>query len=262
MAAQQLEQPLGLAVHGRIRAQQGCLLVEGFAGPGNEDGGNTEGDPVGGLHQEGGAGDVPGGIATGLKGGADPAVREGGAIGLALHQHLASEFGDGGTIPLHGDEAVVLLGGGVGEWVENVGVVKGSPAGGPFLHGLGHHVGHGPVELSAVFNRLLDRLENVLGQGRLHLGQIKNVLGPEFLEGSRRTRGRGRPLLNRLEGGETLGTGHGVLSFIHHPWRRSSPWVKRLLPISWIATKKPRFRGNADGNLTATKPIFRDRPLK
>ena len=106
----------------------------------------------------------------------------------------------------------MLLGGGVGEWVENVGVVEGTPAGGPLLHGLGHYVGHGPVELSALLNRLLDRLENVLGQGRLHLGQIKNVLGPEFLEGRRRTRGRGRPFLNRLEGGETLGARHRTLN--------------------------------------------------
>ena len=218
LAAEQFEQPLGLAVHGRIGAQQGCLLVEGFAGPGNKDSGNAEGDPVGGFHQEGWAGDVPGGVAPGLKGGANAAVREGGAIGLPLHQHLAGEFGDGGTIPLHGDEAVVLLCGGVGEGVENVGVVKGSPAGGPLLHGLGHHIGHGAVELSALLNRLLDRLENVLGQGRLHLGQVKHVLGPEFLEGGGGTRGRGRAPLDRLEGGETLGTGHRILVFIHHPW--------------------------------------------
>ena len=97
---QQAEQLVGLFVYRCDRAQQGGFFVEGFAGPRDEDGGYAEGDTVGRLHQPGRAGDVPGGVAASFKGGADTAIGKGGAVGLALHQHLAGEFGEDRAVAL------------------------------------------------------------------------------------------------------------------------------------------------------------------
>ena len=162
--AEQPQQPLGLFVHGGVGTQQGRLLVERLAGPAYEHRGDAERHAVGGAHQPGGAGDIPGGVAAGLEGGAQAAVREGGAVGLTLHQQLAGELGDRRTIGLGRDEAVVFLGGEVGEGIENVCIIEGAAGAGPVLHRLGHHVGHRGVELAAFADRALDRAEYPLGQ--------------------------------------------------------------------------------------------------
>ena len=57
-------------VHG---PQKRRLLVQGFAGVGAEDGGDAEGV----VDDEDGGGGVPGGVAAGLEGGAQPAGGEG-----------------------------------------------------------------------------------------------------------------------------------------------------------------------------------------
>ena len=85
----------GLLAQGLLRAQQRDLVVQGLAGVRDEGGGDGQGDAVGLDLQEDRAGDVPGGVAAGLEGGADAARREGAGVGLALDEALAGELGDG-----------------------------------------------------------------------------------------------------------------------------------------------------------------------
>src|SRR5207249_3385639 len=58
------------------RAEQGGLLVQGLAGPAEEDGRDNERGPVRPFVDERGAGGVPGSVAAGLEGGADAAGGE------------------------------------------------------------------------------------------------------------------------------------------------------------------------------------------
>ena len=230
--AEQPQQPLGLLVHRGIGAQQRRLLVKRLAGPAHEHGGDAERHAVGGAHQPGGAGDIPGGVAAGLEGGAQTAVREGGAVGLTLHQQLAGELGDRLAVGLGGNKAVVLLGGEVGEGIENVGVIQSAAGAGPVLHRLGHHVGHRGVELAAFADRTLDRAEHPLGERRAHGIEAEDIAGPDLLQGRRRLDRRGRPLENGLEGLEASWGGHGRLrgwgrSFHpsqHKGWCLAMPW--------------------------------------
>ena len=180
---EQLQHPAGLAVHGCVRAQQRGLLVEGFPGPGDEDRGDAEGHPIGGAHQPSRAGGVPGGVAAGLEGGAQATVREGGAVGLTLHQQLAGEGGDGTAITLRGDETVVLLRGQVGERIEDVGVVEGAAAGRPVLHRVRHGVGDGRVDRTTFTDGFLERLEHLARQGLLHPSQGEDVISPDLMQG-------------------------------------------------------------------------------
>jgi len=72
-------------------------------------------------------------------------------------QHRATSF-------VGGDEAVVLLGGDAGHWLEEVRVVGRAFFDGPVLHRAGDGVGDRWVERVAELDRLLQRLEHRLGQ--------------------------------------------------------------------------------------------------
>ena len=168
--AEQLEDADGLGAQGFHRAEQRGLLVQGLAGPGEEGGGDDQGGAVGVLHDVGGAGGVPGGVAAGLEGGAEAAGGEAAGVGLALDQFLAAELGDGAAVVGGGEEAVVLLGGDAGHRLEQVGVVGRAVLHRPVLHGDGDGVGDRRVQRRALPDRLLEGLEDRLGQplaGRL-----------------------------------------------------------------------------------------------
>ena len=161
------------------RSKRG-LLVQRLAGPGNEGRGNAERRAVGVFQDVGRAGNVPGRIAAGLEGGADAARRKARSVRLALDQRAAGEFGHRAAVAIGGEEAVVLLGGQSGQGVEDVGVVRRALLDGPGLDGRGHGVGDRTVELLALFDRPLQRLEYQLRQPLLHLGQAKHVGTVEF----------------------------------------------------------------------------------
>ena len=167
-------------VEGLHGAQQRGLLVQGLAGPRNEGRGNAERRAVGVFQDVGRAGDVPGRIAAGLERGADAARGEAGSVRLALDQGAAGEFGHRAAVAIGSEEAVVLFGGQTGQGVEDVGVVRGALLDGPGLDGRGHGVGERTVELLALFDRPLERLEDQLRQPLLHLGQAEHVGTIEF----------------------------------------------------------------------------------
>ena len=91
----QLQDAQGLLAEGLLRAQHRDLVVQRLARVGDEAGGDGQGHAVGLDLQEDRAGDVPGGVAAGLEGGADAARREGAGVRLALDEALAGELGDG-----------------------------------------------------------------------------------------------------------------------------------------------------------------------
>lgn len=90
-------------------------MVKSFAGPGDEDGGDTKSHLAGVAVEEDGGGAVPCGVAAGFEGGADAAGREAGCIGLALDGCVAEEFGKYAAGTVGNDEGIVLLGGQAGE---------------------------------------------------------------------------------------------------------------------------------------------------
>jgi|GEM_PF-6871026 len=173
--AEELEHALGLLVQGLGGAQERGLLVQGLTGPGKEDGGDAQEGAVGVLQDVGRAGHVPGGVAAGLEGGAQAARGEARGVGLALDEHRAAELGYGAAAAVGHQEGVVLLGGQPGQGVEDVGEVGGSTLNGPVLHGVGHHVGDGRVELCAQLYGLLQRLEHGLGQPVAHDFFVEHV---------------------------------------------------------------------------------------
>ena len=73
MMSKELEDSLGLRIQGLHRAEQGGLLVQRFASPGNERRGNAERRAIGVLQDIRRAGHVPGGVSAGFERRADAA---------------------------------------------------------------------------------------------------------------------------------------------------------------------------------------------
>ncbi len=175
LVSEKLEDSLRLLVEGLHRAEQRCLLVESFASPRDERRRDAEGGSVGVFENVSGAGDVPGGVATSFEGGADAARGEARSVRFTLNEGFAGEFHDGAAGSIGREEAVVLLGGEPGEWMEDVSVVGGTLGDSPILHGGGDDVGSGGIELRAGFDRRFQRLENFFGKPILHYRQTENV---------------------------------------------------------------------------------------
>ena len=146
-----------------IERKQRRLLVERFAGPGDERRRNAERRAVRVFENVGRAGDVPDRVAAGFERGADAAGREARSVGLALDQLLAGELGHRAAVAVGREEAVVLFGREAGEREEDVGVVGGALFDRPILHGRGDDVGRPTTFRQAVTNDVnlcLDELLN------------------------------------------------------------------------------------------------------
>ena len=165
---EQLQDADGVLADGVHRAEQGGLLVEGFAGPRAEGGRDAEGRPVRVLEDEGRAGRVPGGVAAGLERVADAARGERRGVRLAADEFLARELGDGRAGVGGREERVVLLGRQAGHRLEPVGVVGGPALHGPLLHRGGGAVGDVRVERDAPLDRGAEGLVDRLGEARAH----------------------------------------------------------------------------------------------
>src|SRR6185295_16430419 len=127
------------------------------------------------LQQVGRAGDVPRGVAAGLVGGANPAVREARRVGLTLGEDLARELRDRAALAVGRQEAVLLGGGYAGQRVEDVREVRRPLRERPRLQGRGDDVGNLGIQRAPSLDRLLERLEHLLRQRRLHGRQTENV---------------------------------------------------------------------------------------
>ncbi len=180
--AEELEDADRLRGEGFHRAQQGGLLVEGFAGPTQEGGGDYERRAVGMFNDIRGAGRVPCGIAASFECRPQSAGREAAGIGLALDQLFSAEIGDRAGPIAGSEEAVMLLGGKPGHGLELVGVMRGALLHRPVLNRGGDGIGDRRIQRRAMFNRFLNRLEDRFGQpGSLHLF-IENIDAEEVLD--------------------------------------------------------------------------------
>ena len=173
--AEQTQDAQTLGVDGLHGAQQRGLLVQGLPGVGDEDGGDAQDGTRGHLLYKGGRGHIPGGVAPGVVGGAQAAGGEGGGVGLAHDELLASELKDGLSVLRPGDKGVVLFGGDAGEGLEPVGVVGGPLLHRPVLHGVGHNVGGGHADVAPVLHHVHDLPEHPLGQALPHDGGAEDV---------------------------------------------------------------------------------------
>ena len=134
VVAEELEHPLGLGRHRLLRAQHRRLVVERLAGHRDEDGRDAQRVAVGVLQHVRRAHHVPAGVAAGLEGVAQAAVREARRVRLALDQGLARERRERRAVADRVEEAVVLLGGQAGQRVEDVRVVGRALLHRPVLH--------------------------------------------------------------------------------------------------------------------------------
>ena len=172
--AKQCQNTLGLTRECGHGAQQRGLLVQGLARVGAE----SRGDAQDVVLDKGRAGGIPGGVATGLEGGAQAAVGEAGGVRLALDEVLARKLGNGGAVVVRLEEAVVLLGSDARKRLEPVRVVRGALGDGPYLHGVSDGVGHIQVEGFTVLEGCSKALPNVLGEVVLH-DFLREHHGPE-----------------------------------------------------------------------------------
>ena len=153
-----------LAVERFHGAQKRRFLVQHAAGVGIE----RRGDAQRIVLDKGVAGGVPGGVAAGFEGGAQPARGEGGGVRLALDQLLAGELHDDAAGAGGRQKGVVLFSGNVGQRLEPVGEVRRALGDGPVLHGVGHHVSHAAVEVAPFLNGLLQFFIGIVRQKRAH----------------------------------------------------------------------------------------------
>ena len=150
-------------------AQERGLLVERFAGPTDERGGDAQGGDARRIAQEERrAGGVPSGVAARFVGIADSARRETGCIGFADHQLIAGELFDGAAIGHWIEERVVLLSSDAGQWLEPVAIVRGTVFDRPVLHGNGNRVGNCWVKRCALTHGALQLCKDVTWQALQH----------------------------------------------------------------------------------------------
>ena len=165
------------ALRASMLLQERGLLVECFAGPTEERGGDDQGGAVGMLHDVGGAGGVPGGVAARLEGGAKTAGGKAAGIRFALDQFLTAEDPPGRQ-PVGREETVMLLGGDAGHRLEQMGIVGGAMFHCPIAHGGGDRIGDGGIEWRSLVNGPHEALVGRLGQAGLHF-RLAEDIGPE-----------------------------------------------------------------------------------
>ena len=178
--AEQPEDAAGLFVEGLIGTQKRGLAVERHARPRQEGRGNAQDDAAAVLHEIGGAGDVPRGIAARLEGASQAAGGEAGAVGFALTQHLAAEFRDHAAVAVGRQEPVVLFGGVAGQGIEDMGEMGRALFDGPVLHGGSHDVRQRRIELHPLFDGLAQGFVDDPRQALLHHLVAEHVAAVDF----------------------------------------------------------------------------------
>ena len=167
--AEQVQDTDGFLADCFHRAQQGGLAVQGFAGVGDEDGGDAQDGAGGFFLDKGGGSHVPSGVATGIGGGAQAAVGEGGGVRFAHDELLAGELEQDVTVLIgEGQEGVMLFCGGAGQRLEPVAVMGRTLFHCPVLHGVGHDVSGLHADLAAVFHGVYHLSVHLLRQALLH----------------------------------------------------------------------------------------------
>ena len=162
----------GGLVHGRQRAQQGHLVIEGLARVGDEDGRDAERR----IDDEGRRRGVPGRVTARLEGIADTAVGERRGVGLLLHEQLAGELLQNTPESVGFGKGIVLLGRAARQGLEPVGVVVGTVLQRPLAHACGNAVGNFARERRTVVHRVEQRRVSLLVEILTHGGASEYLL--------------------------------------------------------------------------------------
>ena len=157
-------------------AQQRRLFVQRVTAVGAQNGGDAEGA----LLDKGKGGGVPGGIATGLKGGPQAAGGEGGGIRLAPNQILAGKLQNDPAVVAGSDKAVMLFRREASHRLEPVGIVGAAPLHRPGLHGPGNLIGGSQFQRCSIGDAALPRLIAGAGQPLLHGFLIEYSAAEQF----------------------------------------------------------------------------------
>ena len=163
-------------IDGLERFLEGRLVVKGFAGIRNEDGGNHQGV----AEDEDRACRVPCTIATRLKRGAYASAGERTGIRLLLHELLAGKLFYHATLAIVLYKTVVLLGRAFGERLEPMSAMRCPQFHRPLLHAGSHSIGSCHVEHRLALDDVAHLLINISRQVLLHLLPVENVFGKEF----------------------------------------------------------------------------------
>jgi len=91
-------------------------------------------------------------------------------------------FGDLAAFRTGDDEAVVLLGGDVRHWIEDVREELCALRHRPFFHGGRDDVRDGGIQRGPGHHRVFHRLEGVFGQSLFHGREVENIARPDVLE--------------------------------------------------------------------------------
>ena len=174
--AEQVQHPQRLAVQGFHAAQQGRLLVQRFPAVGAE----SRGDAQGLLFDKGIGGRVPGGIAAGLKGGAQAAGGEAGCVRLAGDELFAGKLHDDVAVGRGGNKAVVLFGRDSGQRLEPVRKVRRAVLDRPGAHRVRHGVCHGKIQLFAFVHGIAQAAVYIRGKPRTHDTVVKHHASEQF----------------------------------------------------------------------------------
>ena len=166
--AKDAQRLLAERLHG---AQQGRLFVQRLPAIGAE----RRGDAQRALLDEGIAGGVPGGVATGLKGGTQAAGGERARVRFAAHQLLAAKLQKDLAVLERGDERVVLFSGHAGHGLKPVRIMRRAHLQRPVLHGVGHHARHRRVQGTSLLDGALQGSIGFLGQALLHHAVVKHI---------------------------------------------------------------------------------------
>ena len=169
-------------------AQQRRFFIQRFTGVADKDRGDAEDAALGSFHDERRTGGVPHSVAARLKGGAHAAAGERGGVGFALHQLLAAEPFQSHALFINFDKGVMLFRGQSGLRLKPVGEMRDALAQGPFLHGVGHHVGDGHVQLFAFADGGAQFFVHILGHLFAHhlLGKAVDAINLGARHGLRR----------------------------------------------------------------------------
>ena len=169
LITEELQDPKGLLVQRLHGSQQRRFLIQSFPAVRAESCGDTQGM----AFDESIGGGVPGGIATGLKGGPQTAGGEGGGVRLSLDQLLAGKLHDDAAIGRRSNEAVMLFCGDAGQGLKPVGKMGGAVLHSPVPHGGSYRVCHMGIQRSTLINGPLQRSINIGGQLGPHDPVIK-----------------------------------------------------------------------------------------
>ena len=178
--AEQVQHAQRLLVQRLHGAQQRRLFIQRLAAVGTE--GRRDTQRL--ILNKGIGRGIPGRVAASLKRGAQTAGGEAGRVRLTLDQLLAGELHKHTAVRRGGDKAVVLLRGAAGERLEPVGIVRRALFDRPLLHGVGHSVGNGGIQRTALIHRLFQRDIHVIRQFRFHHAVVKHKTSKIFRYGA------------------------------------------------------------------------------